>query len=225
MPEHASVLRQLHLAIAYLVKDGVSRSEHKIRVERVVGVVLHAVVLPTNSKVQSQPRLDLPGVHLLRTLDDSTAIRRDIEGGAKRALIVGGGYIGLEVAAVVRGEGRDVVVLEALDRVLERVTGPPISDFYTSYHLERGVEVRLGAKEEMSQRHLLLTKAMGGLNPRERAIITARRLSEEPETLEDLSQRFGVSRERVRQIEVRAFEKLQKNIKRTAEDEGLVPPA
>jgi RNA polymerase sigma-32 factor len=88
-----------------------------------------------------------------------------------------------------------------------------------------GAEARLGATQELEQRHRLLTKAMTGLNPRERAIITARRLSEDPVTLEDLSQKFGVSRERVRQIEVRAFEKLQKNIKRTAEQEGLVSSA
>ncbi len=85
-----------------------------------------------------------------------------------------------------------------------------------------GVESRLGKEQESSQRRRLLLTAMDGLNQREREIITARRLSEEPATLEDLSQKFGVSRERVRQIEVRAFEKLQKNIKRTAEQEGLV---
>jgi len=83
-------------------------------------------------------------------------------------------------------------------------------------------DVRLGAREESEQRHKLLSKAMQGLNARERDIITARRLAENPETLEDLSQRFGVSRERVRQIEVRAFEKLQKNIKSAAEKEGLL---
>jgi RNA polymerase sigma-32 factor len=84
-------------------------------------------------------------------------------------------------------------------------------------------DVKLGDAEESSNRHRLLTSAMDGLNAREREIITARRLSENPATLEDLSQRFGVSRERVRQIEVRAFEKLQKNIKTAAEKEGLLP--
>jgi RNA polymerase sigma-32 factor len=84
-----------------------------------------------------------------------------------------------------------------------------------------GVDVRLGAAQELENRQRLLTQAMGGLNPRERSIITARRLTENPETLEDLSQRFGISRERIRQIEVRAFEKLQKNIKMAAEREGL----
>ena len=83
---------------------------------------------------------------------------------------------------------------------------------------------RMGAEQENSQRHRLLTTAMNGLNPRERDIITARRLNDNPATLEDLSQRFNVSRERIRQIEVRAFEKLQKNIKLAAEAQGLLPP-
>lgn len=83
-------------------------------------------------------------------------------------------------------------------------------------------EQRLGEEQELDRRNRLLSKAMQGLNPRERDIITARRLKENPATLEDLSQRFGVSRERVRQIEVRAFEKLQKNIKLAAEKEGLI---
>ncbi|MDI9408019.1 MAG: RNA polymerase sigma factor RpoH [Candidatus Pacebacteria bacterium] len=70
-------------------------------------------------------------------------------------------------------------------------------------------EVRLGETQESDNRHRLLTSAMVHLNPREREILSARRLKEEPETLEALSMQFNISRERVRQIEVRAFEKLQ----------------
>ncbi|WP_041795012.1 RNA polymerase sigma factor RpoH [Pararhodospirillum photometricum] len=70
-------------------------------------------------------------------------------------------------------------------------------------------ETRLAQSEEMQQRHGLLTQAMTHLNDRERAILSERRLRDEPTTLEDLSHRYGISRERVRQIEVRAFEKLQ----------------
>jgi RNA polymerase sigma-32 factor len=88
---------------------------------------------------------------------------------------------------------------------------------------EDNVETRLGAAEELHQRQKLLTSAMEGLNPREREIIMARRLKDNPSTLDDLSQKLGVSRERVRQIEVRAFEKLQKNIKLAAERDGLLP--
>ncbi|HWC62436.1 MAG TPA: RNA polymerase sigma factor RpoH [Rhizomicrobium sp.] len=71
-------------------------------------------------------------------------------------------------------------------------------------------ETRMAEREELGDRHELLANAMDGLTERERDIIQARRLQEEPATLEELSQKYGVSRERVRQIEVRAFEKLQK---------------
>jgi RNA polymerase sigma-32 factor len=77
-------------------------------------------------------------------------------------------------------------------------------------------ETRLAENEELSDRRALLAKAMLGLNERERRILEARRLAEEPATLEDLSQEFNISRERVRQIEVRAFEKLSRTMKRAA---------
>jgi RNA polymerase sigma-32 factor len=70
-------------------------------------------------------------------------------------------------------------------------------------------EAMLADHEELTQRRDLLARAMETLNQRERHILTERRLSEEPMTLEDLSREYGISRERVRQIEVRAFEKLQ----------------
>jgi RNA polymerase sigma-32 factor len=85
------------------------------------------------------------------------------------------------------------------------------------------VETRIGDAEELDQRQRLLSQAMEGLNPREREIIVARRLKDNPATLDDLSQKLGVSRERIRQIEVRAFEKLQKHIKLAAERDGLLP--
>ncbi|MHA1560232.1 MAG: RNA polymerase sigma factor RpoH [Alphaproteobacteria bacterium] len=74
----------------------------------------------------------------------------------------------------------------------------------------------LADKEEANQRHGLLVNAMEVLNDRERRIFEARRLAEDPITLEELSGEFGVSRERVRQIEVRAFEKVQDAVKRGA---------
>jgi len=77
-------------------------------------------------------------------------------------------------------------------------------------------ETELGEREEMGRRRRLLSQALKGLNDRERNILTQRRLQDEPVTLEDLSQQYGISRERVRQIEVRAFEKLQKSMKNAA---------
>src|SRR6201998_2738164 len=83
-------------------------------------------------------------------------------------------------------------------------------------------ETRLGERQELGLRRDLLEKAMTHLNDRERHILTERRLRDNPTTLEDLSQQYGISRERVRQIEVRAFEKLQKAIKAAAIERRLV---
>jgi len=84
-------------------------------------------------------------------------------------------------------------------------------------------EQKLGDRQELGIRRDLLVKAMGILNDRERDILAERRLRENPTTLEDLSQKYGISRERVRQIEVRAFEKLQKAIKAAAAERKLLP--
>ena len=86
-------------------------------------------------------------------------------------------------------------------------------------------ETRLAEREEMNDRHELLMDAMKELTDRERDIIQARRLQDEPATLEELSQKYGVSRERVRQIEVRAFEKLQRGIKSAMHQAALPAPA
>jgi RNA polymerase sigma-32 factor len=86
-------------------------------------------------------------------------------------------------------------------------------------------ETRLAEREEMGNRHELLTGAMKDLTDRERDIIQARRLQDEPATLEELSQKYGVSRERVRQIEVRAFEKLQRGMKAAMNTAALPAPA
>ena len=77
--------------------------------------------------------------------------------------------------------------------------------------------------QEADVRHTMLTEAMDELNEREQHILTERRLTDDPKTLEELSQVYGVSRERVRQIEVRAFEKLQKAMMRLAGDRRLLP--
>ena len=79
--------------------------------------------------------------------------------------------------------------------------------------------------EEAGLRHALLAEAMESLNERERHILTQRRLIDDPKTLEELSQEYQVSRERVRQIEVRAFEKLQKAMLRVANDRRLLTAA
>jgi RNA polymerase sigma-32 factor len=82
-------------------------------------------------------------------------------------------------------------------------------------------ESRMAESEEFSKRQVLLNSALSALNERERHILTERRLKDEPATLEDLSKEYDISRERVRQIEVRAFEKLQKSIRNAAREQGL----
>ncbi len=84
-------------------------------------------------------------------------------------------------------------------------------------------EEKLGDRQELGLRRDLLRNAMKTLNDRERHILTERRLRDDPVTLEDLSSRYNISRERVRQIEVRAFEKLQKSIKQAAISQKLLP--
>ena len=79
-------------------------------------------------------------------------------------------------------------------------------------------------RDELEMRRELLVEAMDVLNERERDVLTQRRLSDEPVTLEDLSQRYDVSRERIRQIEVRAFEKLQGRMRTLAREKGMVVP-
>ena len=101
-----------------------------------------------NARRLSCPGADFRNVHTIRGRADTDRLRADIAGGARRAVIIGGGYIGLEAAAVMRKLGMDVTVLEAQDRVLARVAGPPLSDFYASYHRARGVDLRLGTQLE-----------------------------------------------------------------------------
>ncbi|MFN6934189.1 MAG: NAD(P)/FAD-dependent oxidoreductase [Tsuneonella sp.] len=90
----------------------------------------------------------LSGVHAVRDKADADRIMSELEGGAKRVVVVGGGYIGLEAAAVLTKLGCSVTLLEALPRVLARVAGEALSDFYQSYHRDHGVDVRLESSVE-----------------------------------------------------------------------------
>ncbi len=100
------------------------------------------LVLATGARVRKLPieGADLPGVYYLRDMADVTAIKDKIAAG-KRAVIIGGGYIGLETAASLKKLGLDVTVLEAMPRILQRVTAPELSEFYRRVHREEGVEI------------------------------------------------------------------------------------
>jgi 3-phenylpropionate/trans-cinnamate dioxygenase ferredoxin reductase component len=99
-----------------------------------------ALCTGTRARKLSVPGVDLPGVLYLRTLADADRIRVAVQAGAS-AVIVGGGYIGLEVAASLRKLGCSVTVVEALERVMNRVVAPPVSAFFAAEHVRRGVEV------------------------------------------------------------------------------------
>ena len=86
-------------------------------------------------------------------------------------------------------------------------------------------DLKFAQQEEMKQRKDLLTDSIKILNDREKDILYARRLDENPKTLEDLSKKFKISRERIRQIENKAFEKLQKHMLNSAKSKNLLPPA
>ena len=107
------------------------------------------LVLATGTRVRPLPvpGTELDGVVYLRTLDESEGLARRI-GQASRVVVIGGGFIGLEVAAAVRMLGKPVTVLEAADRLMGRVVAPVISAFYAELHRGRGVELVLGARIE-----------------------------------------------------------------------------
>ncbi|WP_423828201.1 NAD(P)/FAD-dependent oxidoreductase [Sphingomonas oleivorans] len=90
---------------------------------------------------------DLKGVHSVRTRADVDRMKEELPG-TERVVVVGGGYIGLEAAAVLVKFGKKVTVLEALDRVLARVAGEPLSRFYEAEHRAHGVDIRLGVTVE-----------------------------------------------------------------------------
>lgn len=94
------------------------------------------------------PGSDLAGVHYVRSKRDVDSLREELAGGAKRAVIIGAGYIGLEAAAVLRKLDCEVTVIEMQDRVLARVAGPDLSDFYASQHRAHGVDLRLSTGVE-----------------------------------------------------------------------------
>ncbi|MDE2619301.1 MAG: FAD-dependent oxidoreductase [Sphingomonadales bacterium] len=87
---------------------------------------------------------DLAGVHAVRTRADCDQLMGEIDGGVKNIVVIGGGYIGLEAAAVLTKLGCSVTLLEALPRVLARVAGPELSAFYEKEHRDHGVDLRTG---------------------------------------------------------------------------------
>jgi 3-phenylpropionate/trans-cinnamate dioxygenase ferredoxin reductase subunit len=108
-------------------------------------IAADSIILATGGRVRELPvsGADLPGVHYLRTFNDVLGFRDQLAA-KPRIAVVGGGYIGLEVAAVAVKHGCAVTVLEIEERVLNRVVAPAVSEFYTRLHTEEGVVIRTG---------------------------------------------------------------------------------
>lgn len=104
------------------------------------------LVIATGSRPRqlALPGTDLHGIYYLRSIDDVDRIRAEIEGN-RRVVIVGAGYIGLEVAAVLAQLDQQVTVVESADRVMSRVVSPELSKFYQDVHAENGVQLKLSA--------------------------------------------------------------------------------
>jgi len=157
--EHAvSVERLLLRPIAFYEKcnielrlhapvERIDRDARRVHLRGGARIAYDKLLLCTGSR----PRpLDLPGsqladVHYLRTLQDAMRLRGKL-GPGRRLAVIGGGYIGLEVAATAVAMGAAVTVFEAADRVLNRVTTPAVSGFFATTHQRRGVEIRCGAR-------------------------------------------------------------------------------
>ncbi len=125
--------------------ESINRDNKTIRLSNNETLSYDKLALTVGSKVRkvNLPGVDLDGVFYLRDLKDVDRISAHISPGAN-AVIVGGGYIGLETAAVLNGKGMNVTVLEMMERVLQRVTAPVLSEFYTRIHQEEGVSIRCG---------------------------------------------------------------------------------
>ncbi|MCY3750981.1 MAG: NAD(P)/FAD-dependent oxidoreductase, partial [Gammaproteobacteria bacterium] len=123
----------------------IDRDNKTVRLSNNETLSYDKLALTVGSKVRkvNLPGVDLDGVFYLRDLRDVERITPYINPGAN-AVIVGGGYIGLETAAVLNKKGMNVTVLEMMERVLQRVTAPVISEFYTRIHEEEGVSIRCG---------------------------------------------------------------------------------
>jgi 3-phenylpropionate/trans-cinnamate dioxygenase ferredoxin reductase component len=118
-------------------------AEREVDLEDGTTLSVDGVVVATGAEPRRLPT-DLAGVYVLRDLDDSLAIKADLDAGASRVAVIGAGFIGAEVAATCRARGVDVTMIEAQSRPMQRVLPGPIGDFVTELHLDHGVDVRLG---------------------------------------------------------------------------------
>lgn len=124
----------------------INRAARQVSLDDGSTLTYDGLALCTGARLRPLPLAgaDLPGVFGLRSLDDSKAIKAALET-AQNVVIIGGGFIGLEVAAVACRKGKRVTVLEAAERLMARVVPPAISEFYRDLHGNHGVDIVLGA--------------------------------------------------------------------------------
>jgi 3-phenylpropionate/trans-cinnamate dioxygenase ferredoxin reductase subunit len=127
--------------------DAIDRAARRVRLADGRNLAYRGLALTTGgrARVLPVPGADLDGVVTLRTIEDSRRIAAGIAQAASIA-VVGGGFIGLEIAAAARKAGKPVIVLEALDRLLARSSAPFVSDFFLALHKSHDVDVRLGTQ-------------------------------------------------------------------------------
>ena len=122
----------------------IDRAQHELHLADGTRLTYARLALATGTRVR--PLVvgghAVAGVHYVRSLADGERLRQALVT-AQRVAIVGGGFIGLEVAAIARELGRQVLVVEALERLMARAVAPPVSNFYTGLHRRHGVDVRL----------------------------------------------------------------------------------
>ena len=127
--------------------EEIERQARRLRLNNGQQLPYDSLLLATGSRPRplTAPGADLAGVYTLRNIADVERIRADLDE-SRRLIVIGGGYIGLEVAATACELGHDVTVLEMADRVMNRVTCPEVSAFYSAEHTRRGVRIVTGAK-------------------------------------------------------------------------------
>jgi 3-phenylpropionate/trans-cinnamate dioxygenase ferredoxin reductase subunit len=141
--EHAVDLRLGFAAV------GIDRVNHRVDIADGSHLEYRRLLIATGSRPRllRVPGAELAGVYYLRTVADVERLRHELQPG-RRAVVIGGGYIGLEVAATCREAGLPVSVIEAAERLMGRVVSAPVSRFYADEHARHGVELLFGARVE-----------------------------------------------------------------------------
>ncbi len=127
--------------------EGIDRAASSVTLRSGAVIQYRWLILAMGARNRKLPvsGAELDGVCYLRTVDESSEIKRRLET-ANRVVVIGGGFIGLEIAATARSLGKDVTVLEALERVMARAVVPVISEYFEKSHRDQGVDLRLSTR-------------------------------------------------------------------------------